>query len=61
MACDVAGNLSLVYDSIDDNMQREEPKWLLSVAKTNESTFFTCEIVCDETDNLFCNLSIEKN
>jgi len=40
MACDVAGNLSLVYDSIDGNMQKEEPFRLLSVAKTNESTFF---------------------
>jgi len=33
-------------------MQKEEPFRLLSVAKTNVPTFFTCETVCDETDNV---------
>ncbi len=60
MACDAAGNLSLSYEFFADNMQREEPFGLLSVAKQTNPRFFTCELVCDETDDVICTLSIEK-
>jgi hypothetical protein len=54
MACDAAGNLSLSYELFADIMQGEEPFRLLSVGKHKRIK------VCDETDNLFCILSIEK-